>query len=166
MSVMMPVPCWSRLAAVLSSCTLLACATSPKADQQPAVPDAPVQAAPAAPPPASTLAAEPEPRTLDEAEALLEKARADLDRLALSGAPPGASANASAGAQAERSEADAQPAAKAQSPCPSACRAFASLGRAADAVCRLDAEGGERCERARRIREDASRRVASCGCVQ
>jgi hypothetical protein len=30
----------------------------------------------------------------------------------------------------------------------------------------LDSEGGSRCERARRIRDDASQRVAACGCVQ
>ena len=38
------------------------------------------------------------------------------------------------------------------------------LERASDAVCRLDADGGQRCERARRIRDEARLRVASCGC--
>ncbi|MDF3069407.1 MAG: hypothetical protein K0R38_5008 [Polyangiaceae bacterium] len=162
----------SRLFAVLSVCVFVGCAASPKAEP-PATPGA-VPAAPAA-----TFASEPEPQTLAEAEALLEKSRAELDRLALSSeadaeatsgaaAPAPAPAPASAPARAESREerADAQPQAKAESPCQSACRAFSSLSRASEAVCRLEADGGKRCERARQIRDDASQRVAGCGCLR
>lgn len=122
-----------------------------------------------------------QPATLAEAEQLLEQARADLERLALG--QPGAAPPAAAGAPApvapaepardkKRAESSADaaeaessaPPAKAESACETACKAFASLERASDAVCRLDADGGQRCQRARRIREDAARRVASCGC--
>jgi hypothetical protein len=49
--------------------------------------------------------------------------------------------------------------------CETACKAFSSLERASDAVCRLDTEGGgKRCERAKQIREDAARRISSCSC--
>jgi hypothetical protein len=126
---------------------------------------------------------------LADAEALLEKARADLNRLALNdsvaapaaagaAAPPPASvqvAPAPARDEARRSDksasssADGAPApttapAKEVTTCEMACKAFSSLTRASDAVCRLDTDGGKRCERARQIREDASHRVASCGC--
>jgi hypothetical protein len=47
--------------------------------------------------------------------------------------------------------------------CARACKAFASLSRAADAVCRLSEEK-ERCERARRVRDENAKRVAVCGC--
>ena len=128
-----------------------------------------------------------EPATLAEAEQLLERARADLDRLALN--EPGAPTSTAAGAAAEPApppaaapapaaeppraqraekaaeEADASaPRDKEVSACETACKAFSSLERASDAVCRLDAEGGQRCQRARQIREDAARRVQSCGC--
>ena len=150
----------------------------------------------AAPPAATEQADEREPATLAEAEQLLERARADLDRLALNepgqpapvAAPPAAPAGAAAPstvpmpaprAEAERpadkaadsssmsqGRAEEAPQKKEASACETACKAFSSLSRASEAVCRLDADGGQRCERAKKIREDASRRVASCGCAQ
>lgn len=129
-----------------------------------------------------------EPQTLAEAEDMLARARADLDQVALNepGAPPATAAGAAAppppaaapAAEAPRdssadkaseekraeSESAAPRATKEASPCETACRAFSSLERASDAVCRLDNEGGQRCQRARQIREDAARRVQSCGC--
>ena len=163
-----------------------ACGMSPKAE-------APTtEAAPAPVPglPGTAQAAEEdgagEPTTLADAEALLEKARTDLNRLALNEpvAPAAAGAAAPPSVQmapapspaprdeARRAEksasADAAPPAPAKeaSSCETACKAFSSLTRASDAVCRLDTEGGKRCDRARQIREDASHRVASCGCAK
>jgi len=152
-----------------------------------------VEAAPAPGIPGTAAApaeeGEAEPATLADAEALLEKARLDLDRLALNepAAPPPAAAGAAAPSMpraqtappspaperdesrrvdksASASDGAALPPAKEMNPCETACKAFSSLTRASDAVCRLDADGGKRCERARQIREDASHRVASCGC--
>ena len=161
-----------------------ACAVAPKAEAPAA------EAAPAPGVPGTTLAAEEdgagEPTTLADAEALLEKARADLNRLALNEpAAPAAAGNAAPPSvqmapapspaprddarRAEKSSsADAAPAAPAKeaSSCETACKAFSSLTRASDAVCRLDTEGGKRCDRARQIRQDASQRVASCGCAK
>jgi len=162
---------------------------SPKAESAPSADRAAPAAAPA---PAAVSAApvspslelapqpepEPEPKTLAEAEALLDKARADLDRLALndlprSGAAPAAAAPGGAPTPPPRNHAegrrddktaDGAEEAKAADACQTACKAFSSLTRASDAVCRLDADGGKRCERARQIREEASHKVASCGC--
>jgi hypothetical protein len=161
---------------------LAGCAARPKAEA-PASAPATEMAAPGAPGGAD------EPQTLAEAEARLDRARADLDQLALNdAAAPPAAAGAAAPttapappapapkAAAPRDEARAADKAEAEAPertranpvnaCDTACKAFSSLSRASDAVCRLDSEGGKRCERARQIQQDASRRVASCGCSQ
>jgi hypothetical protein len=120
-----------------------------------------------------------EPATLAEAEALLEKAKADLDRLALNepgGVPataaaapapaPPAPARAEAERPAEKSAAeDGASPKKEPSTCETACKAFSSLERASSAVCRLDTEApAKRCERAKQIKDDAARRVSSCSC--
>jgi hypothetical protein len=127
---------------------------------------------------------EPQPRTLAEAEAWLERAQRELQQVAqfesAPGAPAGglgpaaaepaappAAAPAPAPDRASRDEAAAEqaPASKAEDPCQSACRAYASLSRASVAVCRLDDPAGARCQRAQRIKAEAGQRVASCGCA-
>jgi hypothetical protein len=99
-----------------------------------------------------------EPTTLADAEALLERSRAELEGRALN-APPRDQVGSST------ADAASGPPAKAAIDCESVCKAFASLSRAGDAICRLDTETGKRCQRARQIRDDATRRVASCGCA-
>jgi hypothetical protein len=128
------------------------------------------------------------PATLEEAEAALAQAQSELDAalgpLAFaappsavdqsSGSPPPPAAAPKAGAPAEEAPAESRRAEsessraraaskKEASDCALACRAFQSLNRAVDAVCRLDS-GGERCARARRVASDAQTRVASCSC--
>jgi hypothetical protein len=49
--------------------------------------------------------------------------------------------------------------------CGDACKAFASLERAADAVCRLAGEDTHRCRKAREIVAKNERRVAVCSCA-
>ncbi len=149
---------------------------------------APAQAAP--PPLASTAAEEPEqPATLEEAEAALARAQTELEAalgpIAFATPPPAAADQASGAApapapkagapaqeraapsKAQRPEGEASRAESASkkeaSDCALACRAFQSLNRAVDAVCRLDT-GGERCSRARRVAADAQAKVASCSC--
>lgn len=160
--------CWLMLALALG-CARGAESSAPKSGAEPAAPAGGFAVSP-----------EPEPATLAEAEELLARAQAELDQLALNeprapaGAPAPAPATA-APAEAPRDQADrAEQSAAAESeaapaprpnPCETACRAFASLERASAAVCRLDGAGGQRCERARQIRDGAARRVASCGCA-
>lgn len=162
--------CWLLLGLALGCAR--GAESSPKSSGEPAAPGGALAASPEP---------EPEPATLAEAEQLLARAKAELDQLALNqapasaaGAPAPAPATAAPEAPADRAqraeksaaadEAEAPPAPAPPNPCETACRAFASLGRASDAVCRLDSQGGQRCERARQIRDDAARRVASCGC--
>lgn len=177
-----------RTALLLGVGLLAGCGRAPEA----MAPSPETKAAPAAIVPATTDDAraaeeESEPRTLAEAEALLEKSRSELESLALnrsmttiSGGAPANAAPAQApspappGAQnapkrAEKSadeQAEGSARSKDSNSCETACKAFSSLDRASSAVCRLDADGGQRCERARRIREEARLRVASCSCAQ
>jgi cytoskeletal protein RodZ len=130
----------------------------------PAAPAPPAERAPAS----STasreeLAKEKEPETLAEAEAALAKAREDL-RLAW--AEPSRGRSQGAGAQPRAADEGEAKAAKAESRCGSACRAFASLGRAAGAVCRLAGESTERCTRAKHVVAESEQRVSVCGCGQ
>ena len=168
-----------------ASSLLTACSRAPEA----AAPES--KAAPVAGVPGTSgaLGEEAEPQTLAEAEALLERSRAELDRLALNVPPPptvaatpspaqapapapAAPAAESAPKRAEKATADQ--ASSSASPrdqdgssgCETACKAFASLDRASEAVCRLDTNGGQRCERARRIRDDARVRIAGCACTK
>jgi hypothetical protein len=160
------------------ACLVLLLGACAQAPSKASAPEAPAEAAPASVAGSPQELEQPqEPATLAEAEALLEKARADLDQLALNepGAPASAAgaappAPAVSRAEEKRSadkadEATAPPPRKEAGTCETACKAFSSLQRASDAVCRLDTEvGGKRCTRAKQIREDAARRVSSCSC--
>jgi hypothetical protein len=136
----------------------------------------------AAPPPAPALAPEglDQPKsaaatedlsTLEAAERALNQAKADLDRLALAGPTPELGRNAD-GAEKKDARRGAPSAAGASAPaasapsgqCEDACRAFASLTRAASAVCRLDGDGGSHCSHAKSVVTESQRRVASCTC--
>jgi hypothetical protein len=141
------------------------------------------QEAPARPADALTPSGETEseldrapPRTLEEAEAALERARAELSALtvaegprAAEGAPlsprittaPAEPAQKREDSAAEESAGAAQ---RPRDPCAAACRAFGSLLRAKDAVCRLEAPRGQRCARAEDVVRDAEGRVRSCAC--
>jgi hypothetical protein len=173
MNVMPRIHRWTFLTLSMGALSVVACAASPQKETRPsAAPVVPAEAPPPSPAAASSLA-ESEPRTLAEAEAQLERAQAELDRVALLAPSPEGVAAAPQAApprdralpkRAERAEADAESAPPADNPCQTACRAFSSLARASDAVCRLATDGGARCERAKQLREEASRRVASCGC--
>jgi hypothetical protein len=101
---------------------------------------------------------------LEQAEAALARARQELDTV-LGAAPAAGEAAAEkedADRSAERPRTEAEK--KTESPCGTACRAFASLERAAGAVCRLAGEADQRCTRAKATVEESARRVARCGC--
>ncbi len=123
---------------------------------------------------AESRAQDDEFTSLESAERALNQAKADLDRLALAeppvtvgrGAPAdGASKAEKKDAQREQSPsatgaASAAPSAR----CENTCRAFASLSRAAHAVCRLDGETGAHCSQAKQIVQSAQPHIASCAC--
>lgn len=142
----------------------------------------PAEAAPAAPAPApqgldklrDTEAGQSDDfPDLEAAERALNQAKSDLDRLALAepvrpvgraGSADGASASRAEKKDAKRPAPSAAPASNAPNVCESACRAFASLSRAARAVCRLDGDSGAHCTHAKRVVSDSQSRVSSCAC--
>lgn len=88
------------------------------------------------------------PQTLAEAQAELDRAERDLKTLL--GPTTGAGAT---------------PLASGDNRCPNACKAFASLERAADAVCRLAGETDNRCTRAKQLVKENKTRVSVCQCA-
>jgi len=112
---------------------------------------------------------------VEAAERALNQAKADLDRLAL--AEPAKTVGRSSTAKRDSEKKDTKPAERAPSAtgaaapmrsnavCEDACRAFSSLTRAANAVCRLDGSSGAHCTRAKHVLADAQQRVASCSCA-
>jgi hypothetical protein len=155
---------------------LTACAGQPKSTSAPD----PVQGAP----PPMAPSDESAPQTLAEAEAALERARSELlavvPGVPLAAAAPSMDRAVPESAPAEREE-DASSAGGAEvpkaqrsegyaehkrdaAPCETACKAFVSLQRARDAVCRLEEPRGPRCERAEGIVRDAEGRMPSCVC--
>jgi hypothetical protein len=109
---------------------------------------------------------------LELAEADLRRAQAELDSVFPPSRQDQPAAGAASAPRASRpgSAADSDaPKAKpekksAESSCATACRAFASLGRAASAVCRLAGENDTRCTQAKSVVSDAEKRVTSCRC--
>jgi hypothetical protein len=106
-----------------------------------------------------------EPRTVEEAEEQIARARASLeggDVKATGTAPKPAEAPASAekaphGGAAAREE-------KPEDVCGSPCRALASMRRAVEALCRMTGDTDNRCVDAKRTLHESSTRISSCKC--
>jgi hypothetical protein len=159
-----------------------ATSTPAPAEERGAAPESPAAApAPAPPAPRDGLDArkskaaqqETEFGDLESAERALNQAKADLDRLALAGPSPVVGHDAATDRAAEKKESKSGRApsasgaaapSKSNAVCEDACRAFASLSRAASAVCRLDGSNGTHCSHAKHVLSDAQQRVASCSC--
>lgn len=105
---------------------------------------------------------------LADAEAALARENQKLVAMYAPPAMGGATRKTGAGSKpsAGRGQSSTAPAAAAdkESRCATACKAFASLQRAASAVCRLAGEDDARCDHAKKVVSDNSRRVAQCGC--
>ena len=165
---------WFVVLIVVSGCAKAERAAEPAAGGQaappPASPAPPGAVGEPAPPSADTPTAETERRpssaderkeppadkdalrgleTLAQAEAALKQAETDLDALV--------------GKQG-RAAGAATPLAAGDPRCPNACKAFESLRRAADAVCRLAGDGTERCTKARAIVKASEGRLSACKC--
>ncbi|MEZ4219407.1 MAG: hypothetical protein R3B13_00670 [Polyangiaceae bacterium] len=131
-----------------------------EAQQVPASPEAPAPPAAAEPTPTSggemgpsgedsikkrpLKGRESELSTLPEAEAALDEAAKRLEKLL-------------GGMKAEAL-------ATGDKRCDEACLAFASLRRAADAICRLAGDSDARCSRAKKIVDDNESKVKACTC--
>ncbi|WP_394845738.1 hypothetical protein LZC95_53000 [Pendulispora brunnea] len=142
-----------------------------------------------APAPMSAAPPEPEPTTLEEAQAQLERAKVQLGATnAPSADAAGASAPRAPAAppqqpQAERAPAPAPPPAPASKsmesksavqqyraeeavsdPCADSCRALASMRRAVAAICRIAGNADARCTDAKATLASSEQRVSTCRC--
>jgi hypothetical protein len=90
-----------------------------------------------------------EPKTVAEAEARLAESEEEIQQLLKVNKGRG-------GAASPLSTGDAR--------CAQACKAFFSLKRAADAVCRLAGDKDARCTRARGVVKENEGRVQACSC--
>lgn len=95
---------------------------------------------------------------LSKAEAALDKAQKDLDALL------GPAKTKDKTGKAAPGGGGAVPLATGDARCPTACKAFASLRRAATAVCRLAGDADARCTKARTSVTENEARVAACKC--
>lgn len=107
-----------------------------------------------------------EPSTIEEAQAQLDRAKAQL---AAAGAPTGPAAASATGtststAPTEAPQAGGAGGAAPASPCVTACQAIASMHRAVDAICRMAGQDDARCSDAKKTLGDSQAKVASCGC--
>ncbi len=134
---------------------------------------------------------EPAPRTVEEAEVQINGARAALglppakfapervsdgipdsaDAPAPSPATPTDPVTPAEAASAPSPRAESAPdqelalsSARAESPCMRACRAFASMRRASDALCRIAGEHDGRCTEARRAVRESEAKLEGCSC--
>jgi len=120
----------------------------------------------------------PAPTTVDEALANLDQAEGDINRVLGGPAGPGFAQPPAAyppPAQPQALGGGAPPPAppteavqqEASDPCATACRALASMGRAAEHLCSLAGDSDPRCDTARGRVQSASERVhASCPSCQ
>lgn len=130
-------------------------------------------AAPRSPSGAAAPESEPEPTTIEEAQAQIERARAALEGSrddAKTAEPEAAPAPADAAAErppkASRREAEgaASGSGADKDACSAPCRALASMRRAATALCRMTGDADKRCVAARQTVADSESRLPSCRC--
>jgi hypothetical protein len=125
----------------------------------------------------SSLRGEESYATVDEAEQGLRRAQAELtaafgaapatgDAAGASPSPPPAEPP-SPGPARPPAAPPAGPAAQAQeaAPCATACRAFTSMTKAADTICRLAGQTDDRCTKAQKSLEEARSSLRTCVCV-
>jgi hypothetical protein len=101
--------------------------------------------------------AEEAPR--DSSARLPAKASSDKKEAPRRGEASGAAAPAAAAPPSPEPESDAG------NDCELACRAFASMRRAADRICAIAGEADARCERARQRVEEAEQRITQARCT-
>ena len=96
-----------------------------------------------------------------QAEALLSLASGTLDELF---GPKDVDRDGTESDHARQAKPKASKKAGGDTPCVTACKAIASMRRAAQAVCRLAGDDTERCKKAQTLLDESEKRVAACQC--
>jgi hypothetical protein len=163
----------TRKLALCAALVLALGACAKRADESPpaasAAPDTPAEESPAGGPPEQGVA----PTTAEPAPAPESEPPSSLTGEGKKGADAFPTIEA---AEAELARADkaltqllsrngkAEKLAVGDDRCGKACKAFSSLERARDAICRIAGEPDARCSRARKIVKDHEPRIAACAC--
>ena len=110
-----------------------------------------------------------EPRTVEEAQERIARARArleggDAEKRPAAEPSPHAPQPAPEPPSAPQGGTSSAPRREVESTCASPCRALASMKRAVDALCRMTGETDDRCVEAKRTLGDSTTRVSSCKC--
>ncbi len=122
-------------------------------------------AAPA--PNAPSVPAETSPRTVEEAELAIARARSEIDAFAGSAKTPANQPSAAPTEAPKRPAAPTEPLSvspSADAACSTPCRALASMRRAVGALCELTGEADTRCTEAKKTLAESSSSVGSCTC--
>lgn len=111
------------------------------------------------------------PQTIEEAQDQIAEAQARLGGGAIEEKPtdtPAPTPAPAEGSDGKKKDAQSPPRGGATATptnrCESSCRAYASMRRAVESLCRMTGETDERCIRARRTLETSTSRVATCMC--
>lgn len=107
-----------------------------------------------------------EPSTIEEAQAQLDRAKAQLAAAGTPAGPAAASATGTSTSAAPTAapQSGASAGGAPASPCVTACQAIASMHRAVDAICRMAGQDDARCTDAKKTLGDSQAKVVSCGC--
>lgn len=105
----------------------------------------------------------PEPRTVEEAQEQIARAKETLEGGRPLGAAKATTEEAARAAPAPPSAATGREE-RPDDTCGSPCRALASMRRAVEALCRMTGDTDDRCVDARRTLGDNTTRISSCRC--
>lgn len=116
-------------------------------------------------PNAPTMPAENSPRTVEDAELAIARARSEIDAFAGSAKTPANEPSTSpteAPKKPPSAPLSASPSTDAA--CSTPCRALASMRRAVGALCELTGEADARCTEAKKTLAESTSRVGACVC--
>ncbi len=108
--------------------------------------------------------AEPEPTTIEEARAQIERAEAELGGGAPATTAPTVATESPKAEPGKKAEERGENLSDASNACRTPCRAIASMRRAVDALCRMAGATDARCTDAKKTLASSEAHVARCGC--
>lgn len=106
-----------------------------------------------------------EPRTVEEAQDQISRARDELANTARTEASEEKPADTKKTQPTPPSASGAEAPSRTADPCAGRCRALASMRRAVTALCRMTGAEDARCVDAKRTLSDSEARVATCPCA-
>jgi hypothetical protein len=110
------------------------------------------------------MPAENSPRTVEDAELAIARARSEIDAFAGSAKTPANEPSAAPTEVPKKPASEPLSASPSTDACTTPCRALASMRRAVGALCELTGEADARCTEAKKTLAESSSRVGACTC--